>query len=118
TASSTAPAAEAATSARAPKHRGKPPLSEGARAERKLAFLLCAPAVIIIIAVTAYPIAYAIWLSLQRYDLRFPAARAVAGLSHYVAVLTSGYWWSAFGVTLLITVISVAIEFVLGLALA
>jgi multiple sugar transport system permease protein len=118
TVSSTAPAAEVETSARAPKHRGKPPLSEGARAERKLAFLLCAPAVIIMVAVTAYPIGYAIWLSLQRYDLRFPDERAFAGLANYVAVLTSGYWWSAFGITLLITVVSVAIEFVLGLTLA
>jgi multiple sugar transport system permease protein len=118
TVSSTAPAAEVETSARAPKHRGKPPLSEGARAERKLAFLLCAPAVIIMVAVTAYPIGYALWLSLQRYDLRFPADRAFAGLSNYVAVLSSGYWWSAFGITLLITIVSVAIEFVLGLALA
>src|SRR5690606_20214972 len=62
TASSTAPA-EVEPSARTPKHRGKPPLSEGARAERKLAFLLCAPAVIIMVAVTAYPILYALWLS-------------------------------------------------------
>jgi multiple sugar transport system permease protein len=115
---STAPAAEVETSAQAPERRGKPPLSEGARAERKLAFLLCAPAVIIMVAVTAYPIGYAIWLSLQRYDLRFPDQQAFAGLSNYVAVLSSGYWWSAFGVTLLITVVSVAIEFVLGLALA
>jgi multiple sugar transport system permease protein len=118
TVSSTAPAAEVETSARAPKHRGKPLLSEGARAERKLAFLLCAPAVIIMVAVTAYPIGYALWLSLQRYDLRFPAEQEFAGLANYVAVLTSGYWWSAFGITLLITVVSVAIEFVLGLALA
>ena len=35
--------------------------------------MLCAPAVIVMIAVTAYPILYAIWLSLQRYDLRFPS---------------------------------------------
>jgi multiple sugar transport system permease protein len=118
TVSSTAPAAEVETSARAPKHRGKPPLSEGARAERKLAYLLCAPAVIIMVAVTAYPIGYALWLSLQRYDLRFPADRAFAGLANYAAVLSSGYWWAAFGITLLITVVSVAIEFVLGLTLA
>lgn len=46
-------------------------LSEGAKAERRLAYLLCAPAVVIMLAVTAYPIGYAVWLSLQRYDLRF-----------------------------------------------
>jgi multiple sugar transport system permease protein len=100
-------------------HRAaKPPLSEGARSERRLAFLLCAPAVLIMVAVTAYPIGYAIWLSLQRYDLRFPADQAFAGISNYVVVLTSSYWWSAFTVTLLITIVSVAVEFVLGFALA
>ena len=114
---STAPAAEAETAKGAPR-RAKPPLSEGARAERRLAYMLCAPAVIIMVAVTAYPIGYAVWLSLQRYDLRFPDDQAFAGLTNYVVVLTSSYWWTAFGVTLLITVVSVAIEFVLGLALA
>jgi multiple sugar transport system permease protein len=114
----TAPAAEAQRSTRSPRRGGRAALSEGARADRKLAFLLCAPAVLIMVAVTAYPIGYAIWLSLQRYDLRFPDDQAFTGLSNYVAVLTSGYWWNAFAVTVLITVISVAIEFVLGLALA
>ncbi len=32
------------------------------------------------LAVTAYPIAYAVWLSLQRYDPRFPGERAFVGL--------------------------------------
>jgi multiple sugar transport system permease protein len=94
------------------------PLSEGARAERRLGWLLCAPAVIVMLAVTAYPIGYAVWLSLQRYDLRFPAAREFVGLANYATVLTSGLWWSAFGVTLFITVVSVAVELVLGMGLA
>jgi multiple sugar transport system permease protein len=102
----------------APPPKGKPVLSEGKRAERRLGLLLCAPAAIIIVAVTAYPIIYALWLSLQRYDLRFPGEQAFVGLANYGTVLASSYWWSAFGVTMLITVVSVVIEFVLGLALA
>jgi multiple sugar transport system permease protein len=98
--------------------RRKAPLSEGARAERRLGWLLCAPAVVVMLAVTAYPIGYAIWLSLQRYDLRFPAERHFIGLANYTTVLTSRLWWTAFGVTVFITVVSVAIEFVLGMALA
>jgi multiple sugar transport system permease protein len=70
------------------------------------------------LAVTAYPIGYAVWLSLQRYDLRFPAARQFVGLANYATVLTSSLWWTAFGVTLLITVVSVAVELVLGMGLA
>lgn len=92
--------------------------SEGARAERRLAGLLCAPAVIVMLAVTAYPVGYAVWLSLQRYDLRFPDQQEFVGLGNYVAVLSDGYWWNAFGVTVAITVVSVAIELALGLGLA
>ena len=96
----------------------RPQLSEGARAERRLGWMLCAPAFIIMVAVTGYPIVYAIYLSLQRYDLRFPSQAKFVGLSNYAAVLSSTYWWNAFIVTLVITVISVAIELVLGMALA
>src|SRR5690348_6013280 len=93
-------------------------LSEGARAERRLGWLLCAPAVIVMIAVAAFPIFYAVWLSLQRYDLRFPAQAHFIGFGNYGAVLTSPYWWHALWVTLIITAVSVAIEFVLGMLLA
>ena len=101
-----------------PRRRPAAPLSEGARAERRLGWLLCAPAVAVMLAVTAYPIGYAVWLSLQRYDLRFPAARRFVGLANYATVLTDHLWWTAFGVTLFITVVSVAVELVLGMGLA
>jgi multiple sugar transport system permease protein len=100
------------------RRRGRPPLSEGARAERRLGWLLCAPAVIVMLAVTAYPIGYAIYLSLQRYDLRFPSAKHFIGVANYTTVLTDNLWWTAFGVTVLIVVVSVGIEFVLGMLLA
>jgi multiple sugar transport system permease protein len=99
-----------------PKHRKQ--LSEGARAERRLGWMLCAPAVVVMVAVAAFPIIYAIWLSLQRYDLRFPQQAKFIGFSNYGAVLSSPYWWHALWVTLIITIVSVAIEFVLGMLLA
>ena len=92
--------------------------SEDRRSQRRLAYLLIAPAVILMLAVTAYPIGYAFWLSLHRYNLASPADTAFIGLANYQTILTDKYWWTAFFVTLAITVISVAIEFVLGLALA
>ncbi len=93
-------------------------LTGRARDERRLAWLLCAPAVIVMVAVTAYPIGYAIWLSLQRYDLRFPDQREFIWFENYVSVFTSQVFWSDFGATALITVVSVAIELVVGLAIA
>ena len=88
------------------------------RNQRRLAYRLIAPAVVLMLAVTAYPIIYAFWLSLHRYNLASPADTAFIGLGNYQTILTDKYWWTAFFVTLAITVISVAIEFVLGLALA
>jgi multiple sugar transport system permease protein len=108
-------ASEGATAAGRPK---RAQLSEGAKAERRLGWLLCAPAVIVMVAVTAYPIAYAIYLSLERYDLRFPQDAKFIGFDNYGAVLSSPYWWSALTRTLIITVVSVVIELVLGMLLA
>lgn len=88
------------------------------RAQRRLAYLLVVPAVVLMLAVTAYPVGYAIWLSLQRYNLASPAETKFVGLANYQTILTDKYWWTAFVVTLVITVVSVAIEFVLGMALA
>lgn len=88
------------------------------RPERRLAWLLIAPAVTLMLAVTAYPIGYAVWLSLHRSNLATPDDTAFIGLGNYLTVLSDRYWWTALTVTLTITVLSVAIELVLGLALA
>jgi multiple sugar transport system permease protein len=94
-------------------------VTERARAERKLAWMLCAPAVAVMALVAIYPIVYAIWLSFQRYDLRFPADKTWVGIDNYTTILSStDLWWQAFGITVLITVVSVVIELVLGMAVA
>jgi multiple sugar transport system permease protein len=89
-----------------------------AQEERRLAWMLVAPAVIVMLLVTGYPIAYAIYLSMQKFDLRFPDDKEFVGLSNYVDVLTSSIWWTDVFNTLVITVCSVALELVLGMAIA
>jgi len=93
-------------------------LTDRARAERKLAWMLCAPSVIVMLLVAGFPILYAFYLSLRRADLRFPDAGEFVGLSNYVTVLSSSTWWRDFGNTMFITVISVALELVLGMLIA
>lgn len=88
------------------------------RAQRRLAMWLCAPAVVLMACVSLYPIAYAVFVSLQRSDLRFPDDARFVGLANYAAVLGSPYWWTALWNTVLITAVSVAIELVLGMAMA
>ncbi|BBX72533.1 sugar ABC transporter permease [Mycobacterium shinjukuense] len=90
----------------------------GMTAERRLAFVLVAPAAALMLAVTAYPIGYAVWLSLQRNNFATPNDTAFVGLANYHTVLTDRYWWTALAVTSAITAVSVTMEFVLGLALA
>jgi multiple sugar transport system permease protein len=87
-------------------------------AERNLGWILCAPAMTAMLLVTAYPIAYAAWLSLFRHDLRFPDRNEFIGLANYAVVLTSDVWWQALANTLIITVCSVTVELVLGMLLA
>jgi multiple sugar transport system permease protein len=96
----------------------KPAITDRARSERRTAWLLCAPAVIVMLLVTGYPIVYAIYLSLQKYDLRFPDQKEFVGLSNYIDVLTASTWWTDVFNTVVITVFSVAIELVLGMVIA
>jgi trehalose/maltose transport system permease protein len=107
-------AAETAPAARSRRRR----LTGRARDERRLAALLVAPAAIVMIAVTTYPIIDAVVLSLQRADLRFPGATKFVGFSNYGHVLSAPVWWQDVFHTAIITAISVAIEFGLGMALA
>ena len=85
---------------------------------QRLGWLLCAPALLAMALVAAYPILYALWLSLFRYDLRFPDQRTFVGFENYVSVLSSEVWWRALVNTLIITLGSVSVELVLGLVLA
>ena len=100
------------------RRRGRAPLSEGARADRRLAFWLVGPAVLVMIAVTAYPLVYAVILSLEKYNLEFPQDVKFIGFANYGAVLSSPFWWKSLEVTLIITVFSVGITAVLGMLLA
>jgi multiple sugar transport system permease protein len=93
-------------------------ISDRSRAERRLGWLLAGPAFFVMLAVTAYPILQAVYDSLFSYRLTDPANREFIGLSNYGVILTDPLWWQALGVTLFITVVTVAVELVLGFALA
>ncbi|ALP53924.1 ABC transporter permease [Candidatus Tenderia electrophaga] len=93
-------------------------MSRRAAAEHRLAWKLCAPALIAMLVVTAYPMLYALWLSLFRYDLRFPEQRQFVGIDNYLSVLNSEAWWQSLFNTLVITVGSVLAELLLGFVFA
>jgi multiple sugar transport system permease protein len=95
-----------------------PEVSERTRHERRLGLALSAPAFIVMVFVTAYPLIYAVVLSFYNYRLTDPEGRTFVGLRNFATVLTDPVWWSDFLTTLIITAASVAVELVLGFAFA
>ena len=96
----------------------KPVMSDRTRAERRLGMMLVAPAIIVMVLVTVYPIVNAFILSLQRADLRFPQNNTFIGFDNYGSVLSSTLWWQDVLHTAIITFFSVGIELVIGMLIA
>ena len=107
---------EAATArlGRGRKKRGKTYGSE----ERRLAALLLTPAMAVIALVAAYPIGYAVWLSLTEYSVRVPGKWRFAGFDNYTEAFGSTEFWDAVKNTFLFTGVSVTLELVIGLGMA
>jgi multiple sugar transport system permease protein len=79
---------------------------------------LVAPALAAMLLAAAFPIAHAIRLSLYAYRLTDPAGRTFVGLRNYAVVLGDPLWWRDVATTVALTAICVAVELVLGLAVA
>lgn len=86
--------------------------------EKRLAQLMVMPSMILIVIVAAWPVIYAIWLSLNQYSVRVAGLSRWVGLDNYTTALSSSDWHSALIHTLIFTVISVSLETVIGLGMA
>jgi trehalose/maltose transport system permease protein len=107
------------TTTTAPVKAGTAPVtSDRTRAENRLGQKLVAPAIILMLIVTAFPMLRAIWLSVYDYALTAPDDREFVGLSNYVTALTDPLFWQTTGVTVLYMVVTVGIELVIGFAFA
>src|SRR6188472_3276993 len=76
------------------------------------------PSLAVIALVAAYPICYAIWLSLNEYSVITPGLSRFVGFDNYTQALGSSEFWEAMKTTLLFTAISVSLELVIGLGMA
>jgi len=86
--------------------------------ERRLAALLLTPAMAVIALVAAYPIGYAIWLSLTEYSVRVPGKWRFVGFDNYTEAFGSTEFWESVKNTFLFTGLSVTLELVIGLGMA
>jgi multiple sugar transport system permease protein len=92
--------------------------SDRSVAENRLGQKLVAPAVIMMVLVTAWPMIQALYLSLFRYRLTTPDDREFVGLSNYTTILTDSLFWRDTWNTVLIMVITVGVELVIGFGFA
>jgi trehalose/maltose transport system permease protein len=79
---------------------------------------MVAPSLAVIALVAAYPICYAVWLSLNEYSVITPGLSRFVGIDNYVDALSSSDFWGAWTTTIVFTGISVGLELVIGLAMA
>jgi multiple sugar transport system permease protein len=105
---------EAATATRVAPSQGR---KKGV-GERALARYMLAPSLILIALVAAYPIVYAIWLSLHDYSVINPGQSRVDIGGNYADALSSSEFWSAFRTTFIFTAATVLLETIIGLGMA
>lgn len=88
------------------------------REERRLGAAMLTPSLAVIVLVAAYPIVYAIWLSLNEYSVITPGLSRFVGLENYADALGSSDFWAAMRTTVIFTVVSVGLELAIGIAMA
>jgi multiple sugar transport system permease protein len=86
--------------------------------EKRLAQFMVSPSMVLIAIVAAWPIIYAIWLSLHEYSVRVAGLSRWVGLDNYGSALSSSDWRSALAHTVIFTVSSVTLETIIGLGMA
>jgi multiple sugar transport system permease protein len=93
----------------------RPTLSEWS--DRNLRWLLVAPAVCLILALSIFPLLFSLWVSFVNYDFQIPG-HAFVGLKNFEQVVADPVARWSLVVTAILSFSSVLLEFVLGLALA
>jgi len=86
--------------------------------DRRIAWLLVAPALLIIFGVTLYPILNTFYLSFFEAPSGINLPKTFVGLQNYTGLLTDPTFWATIGRTVYFTIVSVVLELVLGLAIA
>ncbi len=88
------------------------------RQDRRFGYLLAAPVVLVLLAITAYPLFYNVLNSFRHVNYLAPPVGGFAGLSNYARLFTDHQFVPALVHTIGFTVVSVSLETVIGLALA
>jgi len=85
--------------------------------DRHIRWVLVAPAVLLILFLTIYPLGYSMWVNFVNYDFSIPGHQWV-GLGNFRAVWEDPVARHALWITLELSAVTVAVELVLGFLLA
>jgi len=99
-----------------PEHSSKGIVS-ARRGDARFKWLLVAPAALLILVISIYPLLFSIWVLFVNYDFQIPG-HAYIGLKNFKQVVTDPVARYSLWVTVWLTITNVAIEFLLGLAVA
>jgi multiple sugar transport system permease protein len=82
------------------------------------AYLMNGPMIAALLLISAIPIGYSFWISLQKYNLRQPNNIRFSGLDNYISVLGNAEFWQSMKVTLTFTFGALIFEVLTGVLLA
>jgi multiple sugar transport system permease protein len=82
-----------------------------------MGLLTIAPALFLILALTLYPVAYSIWLSLLEKHSFFPQERFI-GLKNYLYLWTDPEFWTSLWLGMVYSIWTILFQVILGVAAA
>jgi len=92
-------------------------LPSAKRSDARFKWLLVAPAALLILAISIYPLLFSIWVLFVNYDFQIPG-HAFVGFKNFAQVVFDPVARYSLWVTVVLSVLNVAVEFLLGLAIA
>ena len=92
--------------------------ARAARAERRFALVLFAPAFLVLVLTTTTPLVYLVWTRFMRIDLSMPWLSGFAGIGNYVQMAGDPRFWNSLALTVVYTTSTVALQVAVGLSLA
>lgn len=88
------------------------------RGERRFAWWLSAPGLLVLVATTTLPIFYLLWQSTQSINLALPGMGGFVGLENYARLWNDTRFWDSLELTLVYTASTVILQLILGLGMA
>lgn len=92
-------------------------LPSARKSDVRFKWLLVAPAALLILAISVYPLLFSIWVLFVNYDFQIPG-HAFVGLKNFTQVIFDPVARYSLWITVALSVINVTLEFLLGLAIA